>query len=186
MEYSVSAIIFVLGVTLKKRSINYYLINRGTVMEPQPSELFKKVFKKRTLAHLLKVKEIIVDEQNLFDMNCWEIPIDVGDFTDPEGEHPRLVNRCGTARCIGGWLNTIADIPDEASTFDFYTRVSNEQTGRKLLFNLFYPQKAWQDEMDKDWDGINGSERRSGYRSTPEQACRVIDRFITYTEDFED
>lgn len=132
----------------------------------KPSKLFNKVFKKRLLKEFEKVKKEIMEENYAyFNMSHWNQLAKYVEGYDDGG-------KCGSVRCIGGSLQHVSG---EDNVYHAFSRKHKGRESARLLARLFYPAgtKAWQDYMGTtDPDEI--------YAASKEDACYMIDRFITH------
>jgi hypothetical protein len=125
----------------------------------KPSKTFNKLFKKQLHKDLIKVKELILEEPEKFDMRVFSL----------------YVKDCGTARCIGGWLAHLMNKRGHNPIYmtKYYTRGGEKNNGGIYLDSLFYA----------DWPPYIEVPLPMSH-TTPRQAAKAIDLFIEKTEDF--
>ena len=114
-----------------------------------PSKRFMELYDIELFALLQETKDIIREEDYLFDMNYWNAP---------------YTGTCGSVRCIGG---TIEFLANGREIEDFY---KNNHESYQIMTNLTYPK-----DYNEGWSQ-HGFE--DPWKITAEQACVVIDSFI--------
>lgn len=147
--------------------------------QPVPSELFNKCYKKQLYKDLLKTKEMIVREDYAFSMAYWSSPLH-GTTSDVLNSIQNKYPACDTVRCIGGTIEFLMRSRSKNRYPDVYEHVRKNAPvfDRYALHNLFYPENRG------PWEYATVDP--NPYNATAEEACKVIDRFITHTHEFQE